>query len=530
MNDWSDMRLLQEYAERGVEEAFTILVGRHLGMVYHAALRQARQNALAEDVVQTVFTLLARKAGRISSRALLSGWLYNTTRFVAMRALRDEVRRQRRENEAPPMNVLCEPTQTSDETEQVGPLVDEALAGLSNRDRQIVLARYFDEKSFPEIALATGAGEEATKKRLQRALEKMRGNLRARGVVIGIGALGTAMARLNAQALPAGLSAGAVSSMALKTASGAIAFSALTRGTIEIVRWTKIKTASAAAVAVIGGLGAFTWHEQHRAEAVTAAAQAKEDSADSGSMAALQATADKLKAENDRLSVALKEASAKRSELLAANQASAQAAREFNVVAAKNPGSTNGALTVRDAFASIGKLMRLTALNATNPSPGAARLLREAAEKESLRLVQVAANMLTSGNGEMFDTYRPSSPEEAADLETAMINGILQMSPKQLAQVKEALTTYEREAKREDADHKMALGDPEDLKAALNQIQNLLSVEQIAVVNQTLDDSTMTITNNTTGEASSPSLRDRYPNVRVENIGKPGTKNEGKAQ
>jgi len=70
MTDWPDMRLLREYAEHGTEEAFTLLVGRHWAMVYHAAFRQTQNADAAEELVQTVFTLLCRKASRISTKVI----------------------------------------------------------------------------------------------------------------------------------------------------------------------------------------------------------------------------------------------------------------------------------------------------------------------------------------------------------------------------------------------------------------------------------------------------------------------------
>src|ERR1019366_7888370 len=97
-----DSQLLEEYVTRNSETAFQSLVTRYLNLVRSTALRQVRDTALAEDVAQAVFILLAVKAARLrkTKNLVLSGWLYRTTRFVAARALRGELRRQRREQEA----------------------------------------------------------------------------------------------------------------------------------------------------------------------------------------------------------------------------------------------------------------------------------------------------------------------------------------------------------------------------------------------------------------------------------------------
>src|SRR6266568_3353175 len=87
MNDWS---LLREYVERCSETAFETLVRRHLDMVYSAAWRQTGDATLAEEVVQAVFVILARKASRLREGVVIAGWLYHTACLTARRALRSD--------------------------------------------------------------------------------------------------------------------------------------------------------------------------------------------------------------------------------------------------------------------------------------------------------------------------------------------------------------------------------------------------------------------------------------------------------
>src|SRR5262245_19389091 len=99
-----DRNLLEAYARDASEEAFGELVRRHLAWVYSVALRHLGNPALAEDIAQSVFVLLARKAKNLRSGAILVGWLFRTTRFVSQRALRAERRRKGREETAASMN------------------------------------------------------------------------------------------------------------------------------------------------------------------------------------------------------------------------------------------------------------------------------------------------------------------------------------------------------------------------------------------------------------------------------------------
>ena len=86
MND--DAQLLRRYAEAGSESAFSELVSRHIDLVYSAALRQVGGDThLAQDVTQTVFADLACKARVVSRHGVLTGWLYQATRFAASKVV-----------------------------------------------------------------------------------------------------------------------------------------------------------------------------------------------------------------------------------------------------------------------------------------------------------------------------------------------------------------------------------------------------------------------------------------------------------
>src|SRR5262245_9505257 len=97
MDDWE---LLQAYSQHGSESAFQQLVQRYVAQVHTMDTRQLRDAHRAHDVTQAVFLVLVRKAGTLSRKTVLSGWLFNATRHVAKTALRSERRRKEREMQA----------------------------------------------------------------------------------------------------------------------------------------------------------------------------------------------------------------------------------------------------------------------------------------------------------------------------------------------------------------------------------------------------------------------------------------------
>jgi len=249
MNDWE---LIQNYCRNGSESAFETLVKRHVDYVYCAALRQVRDPSLAEDVSQAVFMLLAQKAKSFRSGTVLVSWLFRTTRYIAGRALRAEYRRQRRELEAAKMNPTITTSDTDHEWERVSPVLDEALAALSNKDRDAVLLRFISRKPFSQVGAEIGVSEDGAKKRVSRALARLRDFFMRRGTTLSIAAVAVMLGERVVQACPVAL--GTKITAALGAGTSVIASTsaaALLKTILRDLFWRKVKWGVAISTAMI---------------------------------------------------------------------------------------------------------------------------------------------------------------------------------------------------------------------------------------------------------------------------------------
>ena len=204
-----DAELLRRYAKDHAEDAFAELVGRHLNLVYAAAMRLVGGDAhRAQDVAQQVFTALARQAGPLSRHTSLTGWLYTCTRYTAAKAVRTEQRRQKHEREAQSMHELLEPTPPEASWDRLRPVLDDVMGELDARDREAVLLRFFESRPFVDIGVAMWLTEDAARMRVDRALERMRLRLAGRGFTSTSVALAAILTNQAVAAAPSDLQRG----------------------------------------------------------------------------------------------------------------------------------------------------------------------------------------------------------------------------------------------------------------------------------------------------------------------------------
>ena len=255
MQELADMELLRQYAGRNSEEAFAALVARHVNLVYAAALRKTGNADAAGEITQAVFIILANKAGRLSQRTILSGWLYQATRLTAANFLRTEVRRVRREQEAY-MQSLANATEP-ELWPQMAPLLEDAMGQLGEKDRNAIALRFFEGKSFQEIGAAFGASENAAKKRVAHALEKLHQYFSKHGVSSTTAIIAGAISANSAHAAPVGL-ATTITATVIKGPAVAASTLALVKGTLKVMTWIKLKIALGVTAAALLAGGAMT--------------------------------------------------------------------------------------------------------------------------------------------------------------------------------------------------------------------------------------------------------------------------------
>lgn len=180
----------------GDARAFEVLVRRHRAAVFNFILRFTAHRARAEDVLQETWLKVVRSAPEYETKARFTTWLYTIARNLCVDSARKESYRQAASLEAPTSGVEGEDGRPLGEAlpdggaspergahnARVRPLLERALAGLPDEQREVFVLREYSGIPFKEIAEVTGVSENTVKSRMRYALEGLRRRLAELGV------------------------------------------------------------------------------------------------------------------------------------------------------------------------------------------------------------------------------------------------------------------------------------------------------------------------------------------------------------
>lgn len=173
--------LLRRLRDRD-ERAFRELVSAHRDRVYNITFRMLGNRAEAEDVAQEVFITVFKTIDTFREESKFSTWLYR----VAVNHCKNRIKylSRRKDRDKDPLDEINANSSSSDppisapvpsapdralEGAQMEKLIQEAIQGLEEEQRIVVVLRDVEDLSIEEICEITGLPDGTVKSRLHRA-------------------------------------------------------------------------------------------------------------------------------------------------------------------------------------------------------------------------------------------------------------------------------------------------------------------------------------------------------------------------
>lgn len=190
----SEAILLRRFSSGADAEAFAELVRRYVQLVYSTSWRVLKDDNDATDVTQETFFELTRQAGRISGS--LACWLHRVATQKSIDLIRRSVHRHQREQ----VYARSRPVEVRTWQDLSGH-VDRALDTLDATSRSLLVDHFIAGKTTSQLAREHGVSQATVSRRINAGLERLRGILRRKGLLVTAVALGTMLAESAAQAV-----------------------------------------------------------------------------------------------------------------------------------------------------------------------------------------------------------------------------------------------------------------------------------------------------------------------------------------
>ena len=200
--DATDQVLLQKWVQTRDAEAFRTIAMRHAAMVYNTSRRILRNPNDAEEVAQECFGALVRAGDKPG--AYLGAWLHRVATNLSFNRVEAGRRRQAREDRfaenAAPV--------TDPHNEDLYAHVDKAIAALPDKLRLPLVAHYLENQTHEAIAASIGVSRQTVTYRIGQGVERVRADLKRKGVMVTAGGLSAFLLANRSEAVPAALAAG----------------------------------------------------------------------------------------------------------------------------------------------------------------------------------------------------------------------------------------------------------------------------------------------------------------------------------
>lgn len=176
MNRHEELSLIRR-AQSGDVDAMSELIDAHQPSLYAFMLRMTGRPEVAEDVVQEAFVRVLKNLDRYDPRFRFSTWLFTIARRLHVNwtqkhapASETDLVESRASTASQPAGMAA----ASERRARISEIVDRALSGLNETQREIVLLFHQQEWPITDLARYMRMPEGTIKSHLHRARQRMR--------------------------------------------------------------------------------------------------------------------------------------------------------------------------------------------------------------------------------------------------------------------------------------------------------------------------------------------------------------------
>jgi RNA polymerase sigma-70 factor (ECF subfamily) len=178
--------------EQSSQKAFRELIRRYNGLVYHFAFNMTHQSELSEEITQDTFLKVHQNIHRFDNKRVFKPWLMRIASNTAISALRKEQNKttvsidvlseqgfqlsdmEQMSTSNPSQAAEASPMEKQEEQTETQEKIQNALAQLDEKYRQVLILRYMQEFSYEDISQSLGIPLNTVRTWLRRGLDQFK--------------------------------------------------------------------------------------------------------------------------------------------------------------------------------------------------------------------------------------------------------------------------------------------------------------------------------------------------------------------
>ena len=166
--------------QQGKEDAFARIYNKTKKYVYYTIYKSVQDAALAEDIMQETYLEVYRSLSTLKNETAIKGWIGKIAHHRICHYLGESPEPLLDDSEEGDIFTGLEQTDESlmpeevVENREIRRLIGEIINGLSEPQRQTIIAFYYNQMSIREISEACGIPENTVKSHLARGKDKIR--------------------------------------------------------------------------------------------------------------------------------------------------------------------------------------------------------------------------------------------------------------------------------------------------------------------------------------------------------------------
>ena len=178
----SPQEIFQIYKKKPKEETLVKLLQSLQPIIYAVCFKVVKNEPDSHDVTQNVLLKLIRDIHQLKEVKVILGWVHQIAFYTALEFRREQIKQKTLNQKKPQKEQL----ESSDDTSLV---IQEHIQKVDKESQQLILLKYFDNKTFEEIYQITGKAYSSAHYEIQKILTSLKSSMEKAGYFSAASAL-----------------------------------------------------------------------------------------------------------------------------------------------------------------------------------------------------------------------------------------------------------------------------------------------------------------------------------------------------